>query len=191
MANFIDNWRNALANLFESNTPKVRHFSDFTEAEKQRYRSMAPQGNTPATSGGNTSSTGEAPGLAWSQMEGTSTLYDGVPGDIRVMKRTPMGGSSNAYADGGNTNDVTVDDVITGMVIKGMYGQGEERKERLYKDGFNYDRVMQRVNDAYRTGKQDYYGSLTDKYGIRYGLKQGNKYAGGQQYFIPDDYIGR
>lgn len=192
MANFIDNWRDAFAKFLESNTPKVRHFSDFTEEEKQRYRSMQPVQNTqPSKSNGGSSSSGEAPGLAWSQMVGTETLYDGVPGDIRVMKRVPMGGTSNAYTDGGDTNDVTVDDVVTGMVIRGMYGEGEDRKERLYKDGFNYDRVMKRVNDAYRTGKQDYYGKLTDKYGIRYRRRSGNKYAGGQQYYIPDDYIGR
>ena len=192
MANFIDNWRNALANLFESNIPKTRHFSDFTDEEKQRYRSMQPVQNTqPSKSNGGSSSSGEAPGLAWSQMVGTETLYDGVPGDIRVMKRVPMGGNSNAYTDAGDTDDVTVDDVVTGMVIRGLYGDGEDRKERLYKDGFNYDRVMKRVDNAYKNGKQDYYGKLIDKYGIRYTTKNGIKYAGGQQYYIPDDYIRR
>ena len=130
------------------------------------------------------------PGLAWSLMEGTNTLYDGIPGDIRVMKRVPLAGRKDSYVDGGDTNDVTVDDVVTGMVIKGMYGNGDERRQRLLNDGFNYDRVMKRVNDAYRSGKQDYYGKLTDKYGIRYRSSRGDKYAGGQQYFIPDDYIG-
>lgn len=192
MASFIDNWRDALTRVFDSGRPNVRHFSDFTEEEKQRYRSMQPVQNTqPSNSNGGSSSSGEAPGLAWSQMVGTETLYDGVPGDIRVMKREPMRGTSNAYTDGGDTNDVTVDDVVTGMVIKGMYGVGDERRERLYRDGFNYDRVMKRVNDAYRAGKQDYYGNLTDKYGIRYRRRSGDSYAGGQQYYIPDDYIGR
>ena len=186
MASFIDNWRDALTRFFDSGRPKTRHFSDFTEEEKQKYRSMAPKRE--AQSG---QSLEDAPGLAWSQMSGTETLYDGVPGDIRVMKRVPMGGAGSPYADGGDTNDVTVDDVVTGMVIKGMYGTGDERKERLYQDGFDYDRVMKRVNDAYRSGKQDYYGKLTDKYGIRYRRRSGDKYAGGQQYFIPDDYIGR
>ena len=188
MANFIENWRNALTRAFDSGRPTVRHFSDFTEEEKQRYRSMAPKNN--GRPDVETSDEG-APGLAWSQMVGTETLYDGVPGDIRVMKRVPMGGANNAYTDGGDTNDVTVDDVVTGMVIRGMYGVGDERRERLYRDGFNYDRVMKRVNDAYRTGKQDYYGKLTDKYGIRYRRNSGDSYAGGQQYYIPDDYIGR
>jgi len=182
MASFIDNWRDALTRLFGSGTPKVRHFSDFTEEEKQRHLSRLPKVDNEEQS------TEEAPGLAWSQMAGTETLYDGVPGDIRVMRRAPYKGQ---YVDGGDTNDVTVDDVVTGMVIRGMYGEGEKRKERLYKDGFNYDRVMKRVNDAYRAGKQDYYGRLTDRYGIRYHLKNGDKYAGGQEYFIPDDYIGR
>lgn len=189
MASFIDNWRDALTRAIDSGRPKVRHFSDFTEEEKQRYRSMSPRGNTQPSD--TATSTEEAPGLAWSQMAGTETLYDGVPGDIRVMKRVSMGGDNNSYTDGGDTDDVTVDDVITGMVIKGMYGQGEERKERLYKDGFNFDRVMQRVNDAYNKGKQDYYGKLIDKYGIRYTTKNGIKYAGGQEYYIPDDYLGR
>lgn len=186
MAGFIENWRDTLTRAFDSGRPKVRHFSDFTEEEKQRYRSMAPKASEQSNQ-----STKDAPGLAWSQMVGTETLYDGVPGDIRVMKRVPMGGASNAYTDGGDTDDVTVDDVVTGMVIRGMYGEGEDRKERLYKDGFNYDRVMQRVNNAYKTGKQDYYGKLTDKYGIRYRRNSGDSYAGGQQYFVPDDYIGR
>lgn len=184
MASFIDNWRDALTRAFDSGRPKTRHFSDFSEEEKQRYRSMAPkQGTQPEQQ-----STGEAPGLAWSLMDGTGTLYDGVPGDIRVVKRTPYRGQ---YIDDGATNDVTVDDVVTGMVIRGMYGVGDERKDRLYQDGFDYDRVMKRVNDAYRSGKQDYYGKLTDKYGIRYKRRDGVKYAGGQEFFVPDDYIGR
>lgn len=182
MAGFVDNWRDALTRLLGSGTPKVRHFSDFTEEEKQRHLSRLPKSDNSGQSAD------EAPGLAWSQMAGTETLYDGVPGDIRVMRRTPYRGQ---YVDGGDTDDVTVDDVVTGMVIKGMYGSGEKRKEQLYKDGFNYDRVMKRVNDAYKSGKQDYYGKLADRYGIRYHLRNGDKYAGGQSYFIPDDYIGR
>ncbi len=188
MAGFVDNWRDAFTRLFDSGRPKVQHLSDISEEDRQRYLSMAPKNDgRPDVE----TSDEDAPGLAWSLIEGTNTLYDGVPGDIRVMRRVPMGGQGNYYVDGGDTDDVTVDDVVTGMVIKGMYGVGEDRKERLYRDGFNYDRVMKRVNDAYRTGKQDYYGKLTDKYGIRYRRRSGDKYAGGQQYFIPDDYIGR
>lgn len=188
MASFIDNWRDALTRAFDSGRPKVRHFSDFTEEEKQKYRSTSPIMNGRADQTRDDSSSSDAPGLAWSLMDGTETLYDGVPGDIRVVKRTPYRGQ---YIDDGTTDDVTVDDVVTGMVIKGMYGVGDERKERLYKDGFDYDRVMKRVNDAYRSGKQDYYGKLTDKYGIRYKRASGIKYAGGQEFFVPDDYIGR
>ena len=197
MADFWGNFREALG-LGKAN--HTQHLSNISEEQRQRYadrynNSAAKSGDTfvnnlrsASSRQGNTQS-GEAPGLAWSQMGGTTTLYDGVPGDIRVMKRVRMGGN-NAYVDGGDTNDVTVDDVVTGMVIRGMYGDGEDRIRRLYEDGFNYDRVMSRVNDAYKSGKQDYYGKLPDKYGIRYRRRSGDRYAGGQQYFIPDDYVG-
>ncbi len=192
MASFIENWRNALTRAFDSGRPTVRHFSDFTEEEKQRYRSMSPNGGRPVGPDEDTQSTGSAPGLYWPLIEGAETILGGTNiNDARVIKRMPMGGGSSNYYDGGNTDDVTINDVVTGMVIRGMYGVGEDRKRRLYEDGFDYDRVMKRVNDAYRAGKQDYYGKLTDKYGIRFDTSSGSRYPGGQQYFIPDDYIGR
>lgn len=196
MADFWGNFREALG-LGKAN--HTQHLSNISEEQRQRYADR--YNNSAAKSGdafvnnlrsassrqGNAQSV-EAPGLAWSQMGGTTTLYDGVPGDIRVIKRVRMG-RNDAFADGGDTNDVTVDDVVTGMVISGMYGEGEDRKQRLYNDGFNYDRVMDRVNKAYESGKQKYYGSLPNKYGIRYRRRSGDSYAGGQQYFTPDDYI--
>lgn len=197
MADFLGNLREVLG-LGKAN--QAQSSSGASGEQKQRNTGSAAKGNGdflsllrslfPAQQG-NAQSSGssrEAPGLAWSQMGGTTTLYDGVPGDIRVMKRIRMG-RDDAFADGGDTNDVTVDDVVTGMVIRGMYGEGEDRRRRLYEDGFNYDRVMNRVNSAYKNGNQNYYGQLPDKYGIRYRRKSGNKYAGGQQYFTPDDYI--
>ena len=189
MSSFFDELRRAIGIKVPG---KVRHYSDFTEEEKAKYRSMLPKvegSDTDSNAKWNEPSDEDRPGFAWSLIEGTNTLYDGVPGDIRVIKRIPMGGEGNPYADGGDTDDVTVDDVVTGMVIRGMYGDGEDRKERLYKDGFNYNRVMKRVNDAYKNGRQDYYGKLTDRYGIKYKYRRGAKYAGGQQYYIPDDYV--
>lgn len=191
MASFIDNWRDALTRVFDSGRPNVRHFSDFTEEEKQRYRSMQPVQNTqPSNSNGGSSSSGEAPGLYWPTISGTETMLGGTNiNDARVIKRKQMGGQGGGFYDDGDTDDVTINDVITGMVIRGMYGTGEERRRRLLNDGFSYDRVMQRVDDAYRKGRQDYYGKLTDKYGIRFNTSKGIKYPGGQEYYIQDDYV--
>ena len=189
MASFIDNWRDALTRFFDGGTPKVRHLSDISEEDRQRYASRAPKLNN-VTPPSWISQESPAPGLYWPLIGGAETMLGGTDiNDARVIKRTPMKGDNSTYYDGGDTNDVTINDVVTGMVIKGMYGDGEERRRRLYEDGFNYDRVMQRVNDAYRTGKQDYYGKLTDKYGIRFYTPNGFRYPGGQKYFIPDDYV--
>lgn len=42
------------------------------------------------------------------------------------------------------------------MVLAGMYGNGEERVERLEADGYDYDTVQDCVNDLY---------DLIEKYG--------------------------
>lgn len=195
MSSFIDELRRA----FGAKVPgPTRHFSDFSEEEKERYRSTSPINADPSLARLREQlrpkqDTSE-PGLAYSLMDGFETLHDWVPGSVNVVRRKRIGDDKiSHYVDAGDVSpeEMSVNDVVTGMVIRGMYGDGEERKQRLYDDGFRYDEVMKRVNDAYKKGKQDYYGKLVDKYGIRFsGSKRfGTKYAGGQEFEIPDDYI--
>lgn len=51
-----------------------------------------------------------------------------------------------------NQQTKTVDE-ITHEVIKGLWGNGSERKERLTKAGYNYSTIQKRVNELLNKGK--------------------------------------
>lgn len=55
-------------------------------------------------------------------------------------------GKFNGYSDNINIENESIDD-IAGEVIKGLWGNGNDRKSRLENAGYNYEEVQEKVNE--------------------------------------------
>lgn len=84
--------------------------------------------------------------------------------NIRTVFRMPFADSGSGGCNSGGCNhscpehcgvdnDKESIDRIARAVIRGEYGNGKERRNRVIAAGYDYSKVQQRVNEILRTGK--------------------------------------
>lgn len=73
--------------------------------------------------------------------------------NIRTVFRIPFAESGSGTTGGGNTGGKKSVDEVARECIKGQWGNGKDRRNRLIAAGYDYTKVQQRVNEILRTGK--------------------------------------
>ena len=73
--------------------------------------------------------------------------------NIRTVFRIPFAESGSGNTGGGSTGGKKSVDEIARECIRGNWGNGKDRRNRLIAAGYDYTKVQQRVNEILRTGK--------------------------------------
>jgi hypothetical protein len=72
--------------------------------------------------------------------------------NIRTVFRIPFAESGSGNTGGGSTGGKKSVDEIARECIKGQWGNGKDRQDRLTAAGYDYDMVQRRVNEILRGG---------------------------------------
>lgn len=175
---------------------KVRHLSDISEEERDRYRAMGPARPNGPDTGEEQSISASRPNMDWSSMEGSTVRNNGFSDDeIQVRKYGFVPDSRYKDPIDGGTSEYSLDDIVTGLAINGFFDdQGvENRAQRMYDYGFNPERVQALVNEAYAKGSNNRLSRAAEENFLRWSgrNRSGREKAFPDKSIIYDDYLGR
>lgn len=173
---------------------KVRHLSDISEEERDRYRAMGPA--RPSGPDTDEKSSESRPNMDWKNTKGSTVRNNGFSDDeIQVRKYSFVPDSRYKDPIDGGASEYSLDDIVTGLAINGFFDdQGvENRAQRMYDYGFNPERVQALVNEAYAKGSNNRLSRAAEENFLRWSgkNKSGKEKAFPDRSVIYDDYRGR